>query len=114
MQCHWLRVIVSFLCAFLFVEALNLIVGLFAVFEYPPPSEGSWQAISSAFGLKLNSFLTWSAPVFHWLFPPMRGQKFTPQEFFGPLITNVVLATALFYTGFTWWVRRLSRVRRKA
>ena len=113
MRRPWLRLTVSLFIAFVFFWTLGQLISHFAVFEYPPPPDGSWRAISANIAFKLEDALFWSAPAFHWLFPPVRGQQFTLQEFFGPQVVDVILITVVFYAGLTWFnhraVRRMSR-----
>ena len=102
----WLRVLFSFVCGFLLVLVLYRTSSEMSAFEYPPPPAGSWRAISHHVGETVWSVLDWSGGVFYYLFPPPRGQKITIGAIVGPIITNIVVASALFYVGLTFWMHR--------
>src|SRR4051812_22966265 len=101
----WLRVIVSFLCGFTLVLLLYRTSSELSRSSYPTPAAGSSRAIAQNTAESVWFALDWSRPAFYRLFPPVRGQKVSVGAVVGPIITNIVVATLLFYAGFTWYAR---------
>jgi hypothetical protein len=106
MRRAWIRGLVSLLCGFVLVGAL-----------YRLQSELSLRASSSllvAVSDALWTVLDWPPAVFFNWVPHERGMGPGIAVFLGPIITNIVVASILFYAGLTLWTRRKPRLTSKA
>ena len=94
----WIRVPVSLLCGFVLVGAL-----------YRIQSELSLRASSSllvTISDALWRVLDWPPAAFFSWVPHERGMGPGIAVILGPIITNIIVASILFYVAFTLWTRR--------
>jgi len=98
MRRAWIRALVSFLCGFVLVGVL-----------YRTQSELSLRA-SSRFFVSLSdtiwTLLDWPPSAFYTWVPHERSMGPGTAVIIGPVITNIVVASILFYVGFTLWTKR--------
>jgi hypothetical protein len=114
MRRPWLRALVSFLCGFALVFVLYRTSSELSAHVYPPPPRGSWREIWSNIAERTWAALDWSGSAFYAWFPPERGATISVEAIVGPIVTNIVIATFLFYFGITLWTRRRAQRTSKA